>query len=179
MINTIQILDELNELRKDPKKYADKVKKYMDMFEGDTNILNIPNVGRIQTQEGKAAYQECLGFLKAKPPCPKLERSTGLEAVAKDFYTEYSKDAQADVDMQKVIDKHGKYTGQFSRLIEFGAGNPEQVIVNLLVSDGDEKRGQRDALFLETVKQVGIASGKHEQYRTCSVIVSAGQFTSK
>lgn len=180
MINTIKILDELNELRQNPKKYGEtKVKKYMDMFEGDSNILSIPNVGRIQTQEGKKAYQIAMDFLATKAAVPKLERSTGLEAVAKDFYEAFQKDPNAEVDMQSIIDKHGKYTGQFSRLVEFGAGNAEQVMVNLLVSDGDESRGQRDALFLETVKQVGIASGKHDTYRTCTVIASAGQFTGK
>ena len=35
-----ELFDELNELRADPQKYANKVKKYLSYFEG--KVLNIP-----------------------------------------------------------------------------------------------------------------------------------------
>ena len=78
--------------------------------------------------------------------------------------------------MDSIISKHGSFTGKFSRSMEFGAASAEQVIVNLVVSDGDKTRGQRDALLNKEVKKVGIATGTHDTYRTASVIVACTKF---
>ena len=78
--------------------------------------------------------------------------------------------------MDPIIDRHGKFTGNFKRLVEFGANSPEQVIINLVVSDGDKSRGHREALLLDNLKYVGVAHGTHDTYRTCSVITCATQF---
>ena len=52
-----QLLDEINELRRDPKKYGEKIKSYLSYFDG--NVLNLP--GRksgIRTHEGPKAYHQ-------------------------------------------------------------------------------------------------------------------------
>ena len=54
--------------------------------------------------------------------------------------------------------------------------SPEQVVINLLVCDGDPGHGLRDALLLKDLKYVGVATGPHETMRTCTVIVAVTDF---
>jgi len=60
--------------------------------------------------------------------------------------------------------------------MEFGGSSAEQVIVNLIVSDGDKTRGQRITLLNNNLKKVGIAHGKHDTYKTASIIVGCTHF---
>ena len=84
-----------------------------------------------------------------------------------------------EISMDEIINRHGEFNGNFSRAMEFGANTSEQVVINLVVSDGDKSRGQRDSLLNANLKKIGVATGKHDTYRTCTVIVSCTQFTEK
>ena len=144
------LLRELNELRRDPKGYSFKVQKYKDYFEG--NILKIPGAqAGIKTEEGPAAYDEAINFLKNAPAADEMTPSKGLFYIASDFLGMVQKETDPNnlknVDMDSIISRHGNFVGNFSRSMEFGGATPEQVIVNLVVSDGDKTRGQRDALL--------------------------------
>ena len=178
MATARDILQELNELRRDPRGYSYKVLKYKDYLQG--NILKIPGVqAGIKTEEGAAAYDEAVNFLKGAESAEALTPSKGLCYIAQDFLgLVQHKDPNnlGDIDMDSIISKHGSFTGKFSRSMEFGAASAEQVIVNLVVSDGDKTRGQRDALLNKEVKKVGIATGAHDTYRTASVIVACTKF---
>ena len=59
-----EILNEVNELRRDPRNYANKVNKFKGYLEG--NILRVPGVlAGIKTEEGAAAYDEAINFLRS------------------------------------------------------------------------------------------------------------------
>ena len=170
------LIAEINELRKDPKGYADKIAKNKEYFKG--NIFRHPNSkAGIKTEEGPAAYDEAIDFLKNKAVAVEaLTPSKGLNKIALDFLTEFQKDADKEVEIDPIISKHGNFVGSFRRLIQFGSDSAEQVIINLVVSDGDKTRGHRDALLQEDLKRVGVAHGKHDVYRHCSVIVACTKF---
>ena len=42
-----------------------------------------------------------------------------------------------------MVEKYGTYSGNISRALDFGGETPENVLVNLIVSDGDPTRDQR------------------------------------
>ena len=172
------LIKEINEFRKDPKGYAKKIAKNKEYFEPNSNIWKDPNAKRrIKTEEGPAAYDEAIEFLtkKAKPQ-EELVPSKGLNAIAKDFLTEFQKDPNANVEIDKIVENHGNFTGNFRRLIQFGSNTAELVLVNLIVGDGDKSRGERDALLADNLQRVGVAHGTHDTYRQCSVIVACTQF---
>ena len=81
--------------------------------------------------------------------------------------------------MNELIDKYGSFVGSFNRIMECGGATPEQVVINLLVSDGDKSRNQRDVLLNKGLKTVGLASGKHDIYRTATLIVMCTKFENK
>ncbi len=172
------LLNEINLLRRNPKGYAEKVLKYKSYFDG--NILRIPGYkGGIQTEEGPSAYAEAANFLLSSEPVVEMTPSKGLTGIANDLLSSVQNcepDEIDNIDMNEIIEKYGSFSGNFSRSMEFGGENAEQVIMNLIVNDGDKSRSQRDSLLDGNLKVVGLASGKHEYFGNCSIIVSSTTF---
>ena len=172
-----ELVEEINKVRENPSAYADKIDKMKSYFEG--KILRLPgsNVG-FKTQEGADAYEECAKFLKAAQPSGPLTGSKGLTKIANELLEVVQKDPSqiGGVDMNALIEKNGSFVGSFNRVMECGGATPEQIVTNLLVSDGDKNRGQRDALLSSSLKRVGVASGKHDIYRTATMIIMCTKF---
>ena len=168
-----QLLDEINSVRLNPSNYADKVLKYKDYFEG--NILKIPGIeAGIQTQEGAAAYEEAANALKSAKYTEALIPSKGMCQIANDYLTKIQStepDKIDEIDMNEIIEKYGNYEGELSQSMEYGSPTPEQVVISLLVSDGDSSRGYRQSLLNPNFKQIGIARGKHDKYQSVTVIL--------
>ena len=173
-----QIVDEINVVRTNPAVYAIKVQEYIPYFQGE--ILKLPNQRvAIKTYEGAAAFKECVNFLKSEKPTEAYIPSKGLTKIAKDFLIKGQNvdPSQFDtIDMNQIIDKYGSFFGTFSRVIDFGGSTPEQVVIFLLVNDGDKSRSQRDALLNPNLKNVGVSQGKHDIYGTITIIVFCTAF---
>ena len=57
------LINEINELRKDPKKYAGKLVKYKQYFKEGSNIWKHPDFERgVKTEEGPTSYDESIVF---------------------------------------------------------------------------------------------------------------------
>lgn len=175
------LVNELNELRTDPKGYAKKVNKYVSYFKG--KVLRLPGAkAGIRTEEGAAAFTETVDFLSKQEGILPLEPSKGLGRIAKDFLSEVQKvdpNDIGDIEIDDIIAKYGQFTGNLSRAMDFGGDTPEMVLINLVVSDGDPSRSQRESLLSTDLQKVGIATGKHDAYGQCTVIVSSTKFKNK
>ena len=172
-----QLLQEINSVRTNPSAYVDKIEKYKGYFTG--KILKVPGSKiNIQTKEGPDAYEECANFLKTAEPVCELTPSKALTKMSNEILEVVQKDVGqlGSVDMNALIEKYGSFTGNFNRVMEFGGNTPEQVLINLLVSDGEKTRNQRDALLNKTLKRVGIASGEHDIYKTATMILFCTKF---
>ena len=173
-----ELVTEINKARTNPKKYAKIISKYLDYFKG--NILYLPgcNAG-IQLEEGPEAYKEAIEYLSKQSRIRALKPSKGLCRIAKDFLEAVQKPNSNDlehIDMEEIINKYGTFNGSFSRAIDFGGETPEQVVINLIVSDGDKTRDQRESLLNSQIKRIGVANGEHNIYRHCSIIVTCPEF---
>ena len=170
------LVREVNELRRNPRGYAEKISRNKQYFQG--NIWKHPNLkAGIKTEEGAAAYDEAIQFLRNRAqPCEELTPSNGLDNVAADFLKEFQNDADANVEIEPVVNRYGNFTGNFRRLVQFGSDTAEMVIINLVVSDGDRSRGHRDALLMPDLKRIGVAFGTHSTFRNASVIVACTKF---
>jgi len=170
------LLKEVNELRTNPKGYAEKIEKNKQYFK-DKIYRHPDDKNKVRTEEGAEAYDEAIDFLKNKAVAVEaLTPSKGLNKIAIDILTEYQKDIDAKLDLDAIIGKHGTLQGAYKQVVQFGSSRPEQIIINLVVSDGDKTRGQRDALLMEDMKKVGVAYGTHETYRNLTVITECSKF---
>ena len=175
-----ELLQEINTVRSNPSSYADRIDAMKAHFQG--KILRMPNTNvGIKTQEGADAYEECAKFLRSAESADQLTPSKGLTKIADELLVVVQKDPSqiGTVDMNELIDKYGSFVGSFNRIMECGGATPEQVVINLLVSDGDKSRNQRDVLLNKGLKTVGLASGKHDIYRTATLIVMCTKFENK
>ena len=172
-----ELLGEINALRTNPKKYAKTIGKYISYFK--ENLLCLPgsNAG-IQTEEGPDAYREAVDFLSKHSRIEALRPSKGLCRIAEEFVQAVQNDSNdlESKDMEEIINKYGSFGGSFSRAMDFGGETPEQAVINLIVSDGDKSRGQRESLLSTEIKIIGVANGEHKAYRHCTAIVTCTEF---
>ena len=174
-----QLVDEINELRTTPEQYAQKVRKYVRYFADKTLKIPGSKVG-IRTEEGAAAYEEAADYLvnfetELKP----LEPSKGLGRICVDFL-EKAKGVDPEdirsINLEGIIDNYGSFSGSLNRAMDFGGEDPEQVVMNLLVCDGDPNRGNRESLLSTDFNKVGVAFADHPTYGFCTLIISCTKF---
>ena len=172
-----ELLGEINALRTNPRKYARTIGKYINYFKGNLLCLPGSNAG-IQTEEGPEAYREAVDFLSNHSRIEPLKPSKGLCRIAEEFVEAVQKDTNdlESKDMEDIINKYGSFGGSFSRAMDFGGETPEQAVINLIVSDGDKTRGQRESLLSTEIKRIGVANGEHPTYRHCTAIVTCTEF---
>jgi len=173
-----ELLAEINALRTNPRKYSRTISKYINYFKGKLLCLPGSNAG-IQTEEGPDAYKEAVDFLSKQSRIEALKPSKGLCRIAQDFISAVQKPDSNDlenIDMEEIINKYGSFSGSFSRAMDFGGETPEQAVINLIVSDGDKSRGQRESLLSTEIKRIGVANGDHDTYRHCTAIVTCTEF---
>ncbi len=144
-----ELVKELNHLRTNPKDYAKKLNKFVSYFKG--KVLRIPGEkAGIRTEEGAEAFRETIEFLSKQNGIEEQIPSKGLGRIAKDFLHEVQKvdpNDIGDIEIDEIISKYAKFTGNLSRAMDFWGNTPEMVIINLVVSDGDPSRSQRDSLL--------------------------------
>jgi len=176
-----QIFDEINSARKDPNQYAEKVLKYVDYFDGKT--LKIPGkTAYISTKEGAEAFKELGDVLKTSQGMEPFEPSKGLFKISNEFLNSSQNcdvDQMDKIDVTKIMEKYGNFKGEFDQAMEFGSENPEEIVINLLVSDGDSSREYRNILLNPKLKKIGIASGKHSSFPNYTVIMACIDFENK
>jgi len=174
------IIEEVNILRSDPKKYSEKLERYKTYFTGD--IIQIPEIDvEISTQEGEVPYTETIEYLKKQESVEKLIPSKALCEIAQEILDKVVDSETGEIEeaeAEKIIDRHGNFSGKFTRAMDFGGFTSEQIVINFIVCDGDPERTQRDPLLGKGLTKVGVAFGKHNIYSTGCVLVSCTEFES-
>ena len=178
--NAKGIIEEVNILRSDPKKYSDKLERYKTYFTDD--IIQIPEIDvQVSTQEGVAPYPETIEYLKNQEPVEQLTASRALCEIAQEILDKVVDSETGEIEesvVEKIIDSHGNFSGKFTRAMDFGGFTSEQIVINFIVCDGDPERTQRDPLLGKGLTKVGVAFGKHNIYSTVCVFVSCTEFES-
>ena len=174
----LNLVNEINKLRSNPPAYGDKLLSFKSCFKDFVVKFPGQKVG-MQTQEGFAAYEEAAKHLKTLKPISDMSASKGLCRIAKDYLakmSECSPEEVENIEIDSIIKKYGKFKGTFNNAMDFGSDTPELVVVNLVVSDGDPSRANRDLLLNPELKRIGIANGKHKGYGSLTIIVSCTEF---
>jgi hypothetical protein len=128
-----------------------------------------------------APYDECIKYLRTADTSPRLVPSKGLTGIADELMKVLLKDYNkiSSVDMESLRNKYGTTSGSFNRIVQCGGTTPEQVVVHLLVCDGDKNRRQREATLSKTYKKIGLASAEHESFSRASIIILVTSFENK
>lgn len=174
------LLKEINIVRINPSEYADKLLSYEKYFKD--KILRLPGQTAVMTYEGFTAFKEAAKELKALKNLNPLVLNSYLVRIAEDALEEVNSkggDIDVNLDLDKLISRHGRIVGNFSEAIDYGSASPEMVVINLLVDDGDSNRGNRNNILNPKFKILGLANGSHKKYKHMTVLTYARHFFAK
>ncbi len=178
-----QVVAEINLVRTDPRGYARYVKDLKRYFDG--SLLKFPGEIALQTNEGVTAVNEFYEALMAADPVDSLRPSRGMSHAAKDHVEdqgETTSTGHTGGDGSSPFDRLARY-GDWQKTagenIDYGNNNARRIVLSLLIDDGVPSRGHRKNIFNREYKAVGVACGRHQEYRYMCVIDFAGGFTKK
>ncbi len=175
-----QLLAEMNRLRKDPAAFVAVLEEYKSHFKG--NRLEMPGEIALMTNEGAAAVEEAIDFVRSAEPLPEFVLSKGMSRAAADHVRDltasgnvghYGSDGS---DPSTRARRYGAWKKTIGENIAMGSKTGRRMLFQLLIDDGVPGRGHRKNLFRPVFRVVGIACGKHPVYRTVCVIDLAGGF---
>ena len=170
----IKIFKEHNALRKNPQSYIKKLENSLNFY--SSNILAKENETPIPTYEGVKAVKDAINFLKSQQPVKELIYNKELCLSCKDLVNDIgpkgliSHEGTEIKSLYNRLEQYCEWDGAISENLDFGFKIPENIIMNMLIDDGDENRYQRMNLFFPDFKYMGVAVGPHRDYEICVVI---------
>jgi uncharacterized protein YkwD len=169
-----EIFKEQNKLRKNPKIYIQKLEKSLNFYQN--NILSKENEIPIPTYEGINAVKNAINFLRNQEAVQELIYSKEMSLSCKDLVNDIGPKGLVTHEGTEIkniynrLEKYCDWDGVIAENLDFGFKIPENIIMNMIIDDGDENRYQRKNLFYPDFKYVGIGVGPHRDYGICVVI---------
>jgi uncharacterized protein YkwD len=180
----LEVVNELNRARTNPKKYAEYLKEYRKYYKRRM-YLKKPGRVSIKTNEGVSAVDVAIKYLESKKAIMPLKLSKGMTLAARDQVTYQG--ARGLVGHNGVnnsspfdrINKYGKWNITAGENINYGNDIPREIVIDLIIDDGIKNRGHRENIFNEKFLVVGVACGTHEKYKYMCVMDFAGEYQEK
>lgn len=176
------VYQEIGQLRRNPARYATKLRAYRKRFEG--KLVRVEGRSDLRTHEGAPAVDEAIRALQNTRPLPALVRSRALSKAAADHARDLSRTGRVShqgsdgSQPHDRIDRHGRWEGVVGENLSFANVPAEEVVLLLLIDDGVPNRGHRKALLNPSFRLVGLASAPHRYGKVC-VMTFASQIREK
>ena len=185
-----ELCNEHNKLRKNPEIYIEPLKKVLDLIRRN-KILHLKDERPFKTIEGKIAVLEAINYL-SNIPKTLVEKLSNRLFIMSDYLNFASLDHAEDIgfigstshigsDNSHLNDRVEKYCfwkGGLAESIDFGTKHAENIMIKLLICDGDKNRTQRKYIFDPGFIYFGAGFCQHTKYRRCSVISYAAYIQS-
>ena len=185
-----ELCNEHNKLRKNPEIYIEPLKKVLDLIRRN-KILHLKDERPFKTIEGKIAVLEAINYL-SNIPKTLVEKLSKRLFIMSDYLNFASLDHAEDIgfigstshigsDNSHLNDRVEKYCfwkGGLAESIDFGTKHAENIMIKLLICDGDKNRTQRKYIFDPGFIYFGAGFCQHTKYRRCSVISYAAYIQS-
>ena len=179
---SLQILNEINYAREHPDEFIEKLKELQGTIEDSKdNCLFIENVPFIYTNLS-GSLNDAIKFLEKQNELPKLIYNKSItqacdylldELVSHDGLDDENAN---DYSLENRLIKFGHPFGENYELIDYGMFDPEFIVINFILGDGDKNKFERNIIFNPKVKYVGIASGILSSEKICTIINFCEEF---
>lgn len=172
------LLKEINEARAHPDVYASYLEQLKPLFAG--KIYR----GSLQTEEGWAAVEEAIAFMRAMKPQPPFNVATGLCSAALTHVKEQSgsgstghKSAGSGAMIEDRVKPFGSWQGNIGENLSYGNDSARERLLTWLIDDGFATRGHRKRVMSSDYKVAGICCGPHPEFGKMCALTLAGGFT--
>jgi uncharacterized protein YkwD len=177
----LAVLQEMNAARTAPKAFAAHLQRHRALFEGK-RYLPPGATYFVLTQEGPAAVDEAIAFLKRQRPLPPLAWAEGLARSAAELVRAQAQSGETGhgrgkLGMEGRVSRQVEWTGSIGENISYGPNDGRDVVLQLIVDDGVRGRGHRANFFSPGFRLAGVACDPHPTLRTVCVIDFAGGAT--
>jgi uncharacterized protein YkwD len=172
-----KMLEEINLARTKPGEYAAHLERLRPYYVGKE--LRQPGKLRLTTEEGVAALDEAINFLRAAKPLPPLQSSKGMYAGALVLVSEQSTSGAtghrgADGSFcEQRVERYGSWKGPIGENLSYGEDTARDRVITMLIDDGVANRGHRNRIFNASYTVAGIACGAHQLGGMCAVTLAA------
>mmetsp|Transcript_19970 Transcript_19970/g.20017 ORF Transcript_19970/g.20017 Transcript_19970/m.20017 type:complete len:211 (+) Transcript_19970:25-657(+) len=180
-----EIFGELNNLRTDPKGFAERMEfEFVSTFK-ENNARHRFGAVPIITKEGIKAVQEAIEYLKSVEPLGGLAWSEGLARAAQSHVNDtgplgiVGHTGSRENNLGDRLSQFGKWSDCIGECLDYSSVNAFEVIVSFVIDDGLPTRPHRKIVMNPRFKKVGIGAGHHTEYRSAACIVFAGEFAEK
>ncbi len=176
----IELVREVNLARSDPLRYASFLEQWRRFYEnkkirrsGELSIL---------TEEGVAAVEEAIAFLRASSRRPALRLSAGMSRGAKDHARQLG--AAGALGHRGLhgnwptdrVNRYGRWRDAMGENIFYGRGTAREMVMLLIIDDGIPGRDHRRTTFDPVYGVIGAGCAPHTTYDTICVLTFAGDY---
>lgn len=175
------LLTEINRARANPGTYASYLENLKLSFTGKE--YKAPGRPALMTQEGWAAVEDAITFLRETKPLAPLTASNGLSLSALAHVKDQSgsgstghKGADNSLIEQRVK-PFGNWQGAIGENLTYGNESARERVLTWLIDDGFASRGHRKRLLSSDYKVAGLSCGPHPEFGTMCCLTLAGGFT--
>ena len=178
-----QLFDEINYARANPEEYLKALELFRKNYRGKE--IHYPEGGVLVTNEGVAALDDAIAFVKKLKPLPPLDLRSGMVKAAKahvDDLVSSGKSGHRGSDGSQPgqrLDRFGRWNEAYGENIVYESRTPRYDVIGMIIDDGTANRGHRENLFAEDFRVVGVASGKRPGGPTLGVVTFAVGYTDK
>jgi uncharacterized protein YkwD len=179
-----EIIDEMNLARTEPQKYAAFVEEYKSYYDG--NRLIIPGRKKaLVTNDGIAAVDEAISFLRAAQPLPAFGVAKGVCSAAADHARDLAgkginghRGSDGSTPNARV-DRYGEWDAAIGETVVYEVSTARQIIISLIIDDGVPNRGHRRNIFDPNYHVTGISVSEPLTFGAKCVIDYVGGFKEK
>jgi uncharacterized protein YkwD len=139
-----------------------KLELILTYLDPDTNILREPNKIKKEMKEGDNAFKEAIHFLKNLQPLKPLQWDENLYLSAQAHVADIGPkglclyQSSDGTEPEDRIAKYGNYEDFLTENIDFGPNDTMDVIISLILDDGEEGRPHRKIFLGLSIEKLGL-----------------------
>ncbi|MGB7209072.1 MAG: CAP domain-containing protein [Pyrinomonadaceae bacterium] len=174
------VIEEINLVRSNPAAYAENLEAVKKNYK--VSVYVSPTEERIATFEGVTAVDEAIQALQATSPLPALRFSEGMSKAATDHVADQGGKGLmdhkgTDGSLAAVrLSRYGIWQNNIGENINFGRHTPRDIVIGLLIDDGEKSRGHRKNILQQKFAFIGTTTGTHARHDVMTVIVFADDY---
>ena len=179
----LQVLNEINYARMHPDEFVEKLEELNSTIPND-NCLYIEGIPFLYTNL-KESLEDAINFLSNQKPLPGLIYNKTITQACDYLLDELiihdglDDDQSNKYSLENRLSKFGEPLGETYELIDYGMFDPEFIVINFILCDGDNQKYERNVIFNPKIKCLGIASAILPSEKICTVINFCEEFYDK